>query len=170
MAFPASNAFLYLCRGFSPTVWAVAAQSSEPIPRLCLRSQEVLVRDLYSKGGRGSMCVPVYGSMCVRPERWCRVCRLLDMAVSRDRNCGSVRHRALCARCLIVQTAGGLGRASCRLMRRAVRQIRVATGGQASEHWARATWVNMLLCARWEVTDLFLSLRNFFHVSSCIIM
>ena len=57
---------------------------------------------------------------------------------------------------------GGLGRASCRLMRRAVRQTRVATGGQASEHRARATWVNMLLCARWEVTDLFLSLRTYF--------
>ena len=102
MAFPASNAFLYLCRGFSPTVWAVAARNSKPIPRLCLRSQEALVRDLYSKGGRESMCVPVYGSMCVRPERWCRVCRLLDMVVPRDRNCGSVCLRALRARCLIV--------------------------------------------------------------------
>ena len=29
---------------------------------------------------------------------------------------------------------GGLGGASCMLMRRAVRQTRVATGGQASEH------------------------------------
>ena len=47
------------------------------------------------------------------------------------------------------------------LMSRAVRQTRVATGGQASEHQARATWVNMLLCARWRVTHLFLSLRNF---------
>ena len=56
---------------------------------------------------------------------------------------------------------GGLGRASCRLMRRAVRQTRVATGGQASEHRARATWVNMLLCARWKVTHLFSLLRTF---------
>ena len=47
------------------------------------------------------------------------------------------------------------------IMSRAVRQTRVATGGQASEHQARATWVNMLLCARWRVTHLFLSLRNF---------
>ena len=38
---------------------------------------------------------------------------------------------------------GGLGRASCRLMRRAVRLTRVATGGQASEHRARAMRVNM---------------------------
>jgi hypothetical protein len=38
----------------------------------------------------------------------------------------------------------------------------VAAGGQASEHQARATWVNMLLCARWRVTHLFLSLRNFY--------
>ena len=56
---------------------------------------------------------------------------------------------------------GGLGRASCRLMGRAVRLTRVAAGGQASEHRARAMWVNMLLCARWKVTDLFLLLRNF---------
>ena len=40
---------------------------------------------------------------------------------------------------------GGLGGASCRLMRRAVRLTRVAAGGQASEHRARATWVSMLL-------------------------
>ena len=33
---------------------------------------------------------------------------------------------------------GGLGGASCRLMRRVVRQTRVAAGGQASEHRARA--------------------------------
>ena len=59
------------------------------------------------------------------------------------------------------EVEGGLGRASCMLMRSAVRQTRVATGGQASEHRARATWVNMLLCARWGVTDLFLSLRTF---------
>ena len=56
---------------------------------------------------------------------------------------------------------GGLGGAGCMLMSRAVRQTRVAAGGQASEHQARATWVNMLLCARWRVTHLFLSLRNF---------
>ena len=48
------------------------------------------------------------------------------------------------------------------LMRRAVRQTRVAAGGQASEHRARATWVNMLLCACWRVTHLFLSLRFLF--------
>ena len=57
---------------------------------------------------------------------------------------------------------GGLGRASCRLMRRAVRQTRVATWREAPEHRARATWANMLLCARWEATDLFLLLRNSF--------
>ena len=56
---------------------------------------------------------------------------------------------------------GGLGRASCRLMRRAVRQTRVATWREAPEHQARATWASMLLCARWEATDLFLLLRNF---------
>ena len=56
---------------------------------------------------------------------------------------------------------GGLGRASCRLMGRAVRQTRVATWREASEHQARATWASMLLCARWEATDLFLLLRNF---------
>ena len=56
---------------------------------------------------------------------------------------------------------GGLGRASCRLMRRAVRQTRVATWREAPEHQARATWANMLLCARWEATDLFLLLRIF---------
>ena len=32
---------------------------------------------------------------------------------------------------------------------------------KASEHRARATLVNILLCARWEVTDFFLSLRTF---------
>ena len=59
---------------------------------------------------------------------------------------------------------GGLGGASCMLMRRAVRQTRVATGGQAPEHQARATWVNMLLCARWRVTHLFWLLRiSFIH-------
>ena len=42
----------------------------------------------------------------------------------------------------------GLGGASCRLMGRAVRLTRAAAGGQASEHRARAMWVNMLLCAR----------------------
>ena len=56
---------------------------------------------------------------------------------------------------------GGLGGAGCMLISRAVRQTRVAAGGQASEHQARATWVNMLLCARWRVTHLFLSLRIF---------
>ena len=50
--------------------------------------------------------------------------------------------------------------ASCMLMRRAVRQTRVATGGQASEHRARTTWVYMLLCVCWRVTHLFLSLRT----------
>ena len=54
---------------------------------------------------------------------------------------------------------GGLGRASYRLVRRAVRQTRVDTWGKASEHRARATWANMLSCARWEATDLFLLLR-----------
>jgi hypothetical protein len=54
---------------------------------------------------------------------------------------------------------GGLGGARCMLMRSAVRQTRVATGGQASEHRARAAWVNMLLCARWKVTHLFSLLR-----------
>ena len=43
-----------------------------------------------------------------------------------------------------------------------MRQTRVATGGQASEHRARATWVDMLLCARWKVTHLFSLLRTFF--------
>ena len=57
---------------------------------------------------------------------------------------------------------GGLGGASWMLMSRAVRQTRVAAGGQASEHRARATWANMLLCACWRVTHLFLLLRNFF--------
>ena len=38
---------------------------------------------------------------------------------------------------------GGLGGASWMLMSRAVRQTRVATGGQASEHRARAMRVNM---------------------------
>ena len=33
---------------------------------------------------------------------------------------------------------------------------------EASEHRACATWVNMLLCARSKVTDLFLWLRFFF--------
>jgi hypothetical protein len=56
---------------------------------------------------------------------------------------------------------GGLGRASCRLMRWAVRLTRVAAGGQASEHQARAMWVNMLLRARWKVTHLFSLLRTF---------
>ena len=56
---------------------------------------------------------------------------------------------------------GRIGGASCRLMRRAVRLARVATWGKASEHRARAVWVNMLLCARWETTDLYLSLRTF---------
>ena len=36
----------------------------------------------------------------------------------------------------------------------------VTTWGKASEHRARATWVDMLLCAHWEATDLFLSLRS----------
>ena len=31
-----------------------------------------------------------------------------------------------------------------------VRLARVTTWGEASEHRARATWVNMLLCARWS--------------------
>ena len=48
-----------------------------------------------------------------------------------------------------------MGGASCRLMRRAVRLAMVTTWGKASEHRARAAWVNMLLCARWEATDLF---------------
>ena len=56
---------------------------------------------------------------------------------------------------------GGLGCASCRLMKRVVRLTRVAAGGQASEHRARAMWVNMLLCARWKVTHLFSLLRTF---------
>ena len=55
---------------------------------------------------------------------------------------------------------GGLGRASCRLVRRAVRQTRVDTWREASEHRARATWASMLLCARSKVTDLFLLSRN----------
>ena len=59
---------------------------------------------------------------------------------------------------------GGLGGASCRLMGRAVRLTRVAAGGQASVHWARAMWVNMLLCARWKVTHLFALLRTFLYV------
>ena len=59
---------------------------------------------------------------------------------------------------------GRLGGAGCMLMSRAVRQTRVAAGGQASEHQARATWVNMLLCARWRVTHLFLSLRILFRL------
>ena len=61
---------------------------------------------------------------------------------------------------------GGLGRASCRLMKRAARLTRVAAGGQASEHRARAMWVNMLLCARWKVTHLFWLLRTFFAALS----
>jgi len=60
----------------------------------------------------------------------------------------------------------GLGRASCRLMRRAVRQTRVATWREAPEHQARATRANMLLCARWEATDLFLLLRNFCQLTT----
>ena len=63
---------------------------------------------------------------------------------------------------------GGLGGASCMLMGRAVRQTRVATGGQASEHRARATWVNMLLCARWKVTHLFSLLRTFFPLQRAL--
>ena len=59
------------------------------------------------------------------------------------------------------KVGGGLGRASCRFVRRAVRLTRVATGGQASGHRARAAWVSMLSCARWEATDLFLWLRTF---------
>ena len=52
-----------------------------------------------------------------------------------------------------------------------VRVVRLTRGwlqgrGQASEHRARAMWVNMLLCARWEVTDLYFSLRTF--CTSCI--
>ena len=50
------------------------------------------------------------------------------------------------------------------LMRRAVRQTRVAAGGQESEHRARATWVNMLLCACWRVTHLLLSLPFFYKL------
>ena len=45
-----------------------------------------------------------------------------------------------------------------------MRLARVAIWGKASEHRARATWVNMLLCARWEAMDLFLSLRIFFNI------
>ena len=55
-----------------------------------------------------------------------------------------------------------MGGASCSLMRGAVRLARVTSWGEASEHRACATWVNMLLCARWEATDHFLSLRTFF--------
>ena len=57
---------------------------------------------------------------------------------------------------------GGLGRAGCRLMRRVVRLTRVATGGQASEHRARAMRVDMLLCARWKVTHLLFVAADFF--------
>ena len=60
-----------------------------------------------------------------------------------------------------VELEGGLGGASCMLMGRAVRQTRVPTGGQASEHRARAMWVNMLLCVRWKVTHLLSLLRTF---------
>ena len=36
------------------------------------------------------------------------------------------------------------------------------TGGQTSGHRAHASWVNMLLCARWKVTHLFSLLGIFF--------
>ena len=42
-----------------------------------------------------------------------------------------------------------------------MRQTRVATWREAPEHQTRATWASMLLCVRWEATDLFLLLRNF---------
>ena len=47
----------------------------------------------------------------------------------------------------------------------AVRLTRVAAGRQASEHRARAMWVNMLLCARWKVTHVFSLLRTFCYLT-----
>ena len=48
-----------------------------------------------------------------------------------------------------------MGGANYRLVRRVVRLARMDEKEQALEHRPRVIWVNMLLCACWEVMDLF---------------
>ena len=56
---------------------------------------------------------------------------------------------------------GRMRGASCRLVRRVARQVRMAVGEQAVEHGPCVIWASMLLCARSKVADLFLLLRIF---------